>query len=134
MPKTDRHLLRLLRIRHRAFVRVHQRLRHQVARVADELQGRGPQFMALELALRDALAGSLPGAGLEALSGPGEAPEAPTLAPQAGEALTKPQREALKLARNAVQLRAVQLAACRTCGVEAAAYQQAVSELDRLLG
>lgn len=41
--------------------------------------------------------------------------------------------EALRIARNQVMIRMVQLSGCRVCGAEQQKYQQAIERLDNLI-
>lgn len=61
------------------------------------------------------------------------APKTGEIGPVAGQGQPPAPMAALKLARNALVMRQAQLAACRTCGVEAAAYDRAAAELDTYL-
>lgn len=81
---------------------------------------------------------------MAATTGPGEPPTSrlePPREPLAGPSPAPvppipPERllAALRRARAALVTRQAQLAACRTCGTEAAAYQQAAADLAALAG
>ena len=72
---------------------------------------------------------SAPGAATGTAPGAQDARKQPLRAPLGGPLPW----DALRLARNALATRYAQLANCRTCGVEAAAFEQALKELDALL-
>lgn len=134
------HKLQKLNGRYKALGKAHGRLCRSIDSILNEFTPRAslhpdipPVIAALRRALAEGKRSHQPGAGLAApLSAP-EPGRRAALAPQSAPAFTSAQSAALKLARNAVALRAEQLAACRACGVEASAFQQALAELDRML-